>query len=129
MPRVLLYGRSLFVASLQASLEAVPDLELQNVEAQIDHLEAFISGWKPNVLIFELNSPAQAPTLASLKGYPSLLLVGMDGESNQLLVLSSRPQQVLSVADLVRVIREKLPEGSYSPVEDSGDEEGVSGSS
>jgi hypothetical protein len=51
--------------------------------------------------------------IAILRERPGLLLIGVDPSSDELLVLSSRPHQALSVADLVEVMqresgREKL---------------------
>jgi hypothetical protein len=105
MPRVLLYGQSLFIAGLQASLEAVSGLVLKDVEAQSDHLQEHMAAWKPDVLIFELDNLSQIPSLVVLKDYPGLLLIGMDTECNHLLVLSNQQQQALSTTDLVKVIQ------------------------
>lgn len=107
MPRVLLFGRSLFIASLQASLEAVPGLVLQNMEAQSDRLQETISTWKPDVLIFELTGIDRIPSVAVLRKFPNLLLIGVDTEVNELFVLSGHQQQAFSSTDLVKVIHQE----------------------
>jgi len=109
MLRVLLYGHSLFIAGLQASLEAVPGLDLQDVDAQSDCLQERMSAWKPDVLIFELNNLARVPSLVVLKDYPNLLLIGMDIECDELLVLTGYHQQAFSTTDLVGVIHQERP--------------------
>jgi hypothetical protein len=109
MPRVLLYGRSLVIASLQACLEGVPGLELQNIEAQTHRLQDVIAAWRPDVLIFELTGIDRIPSVAVLRTYPNLLLIGVDTEVNELFVLSGRQQQAYSSTDLVKVIHQERP--------------------
>lgn len=107
MTRVLLYGRSLVMASLYASLKAVPGLVLQNTGAHIDRLPVTISTWKPDALIFELTGIDRIPSLALLRDYPGLLLIGVDTEVNEIFVLSGHSQQAFSSSDLVKVIKQE----------------------
>jgi hypothetical protein len=112
MPRILLFGRSLFIASLQASLETVPGLETQNVEANLDRLQERLIDWKPDVLIFEMTGIDQIPSVAMLRKFPNLLLIGVDREINELFVLSGHHQQAFSSTDLVKVIHQERPSPS-----------------
>lgn len=107
MLRVLLYGRSLYISGLQASLKAVPDLDIQEVEAQSDCLQERMASWKPDVLIFELNDMVQVPSLIIVKKFRKLLLIGMDIECDELLVLSGYQQHVFSSTDLVGIIQQE----------------------
>ena len=103
--KVLLCGKSLFIASLQTSLEAVTDLRLTRLDARTDSLWNRLREEAPDVLILELGTLPGDLGLTLLKEFPHLMLIGLDSESERLLVLSVQEQTPLAVADLVRVIR------------------------
>ncbi len=102
--RVLLCGHSLFIAGLQSSLEAMPGIELHRVEAQTDRLQEQLSGWQPEVLILELDALQNYLPLAMLKDYPHLILVGLDTESDRLLVLTGQSARPLTIDELLNVV-------------------------
>ncbi len=112
--RVLLCGHSLYIAGLQSSLEAMPGIELQRVEARTDRLQERLSNWKPEVLILELDALQHYLPLAMLKEYPHLILVGLDAESDRLLVLTGQSARPLTIDELLNVVSasKKQPDGS-----------------
>ncbi len=112
--RVLLCGHSLFIAGLQASLEGMPGVELQRVEANTDRLQNRLSEWQPELLVLELDTLQHYLPLAMLKEYPHLILVGLDAESDRLLVLTGQSARPLTIDELLNVVSapENLPEGS-----------------
>jgi len=112
--KVLLYGGSLFIECLQASLEPVSELELERVEARLDLLRKRLDEDLPSVLILELGAAPGDFGLALLKEFPHLTLIGVDLESDNLMVLSIQQEAPLAVADLVRVIRQQA-EGYNEP--------------
>ena len=112
--KVLLYGSSLFIECLQASLEPVTELELERVEARLDLLRKRLDEDQPSVLILELGAAPGDFCLALLKEFPHLTLIGVDLESDNLMVLSMQKEAPLAVADLVRVIRQQA-EGYNEP--------------
>jgi hypothetical protein len=103
MRRVLLCGKSLYMSGLQASLKAVPDLELQSVDAQPEQILELITAWQPQVLILEAGLLKSAFSLALLENYPHLKLIGLEIEDNRMLVFSGSssyqptPEQLLQV--------------------------------
>ncbi len=103
--KVLLCGNSLFIAGLQTSLESVSDLQLTRLDARTDWLWKRLREEVPDVLILELGTMPGDQSLTLLKEFPRLMLIGLDPESDHLLVLSVQEQTPLAVADLVRVIR------------------------
>lgn len=109
--KVLLYGSSLFIECLQASLEPVSELELERVEARPDLLRKRLDEDQPGVLILELGAAPGDFGLALLKEFPQLTLIGVDLESDNLMVLSMQKEAPQAVDGLVRLIR-RQSEGS-----------------
>lgn len=105
--KVVLYGSSLFITGLEASLKVVPDLEIQRVEVkQQDSLDR-LRAQAPDVIIIELGIATGDKTINLLKSFPGVALIGLDPESNQLMVLSLQQESVLTTADLVQVIQKQ----------------------
>ena len=98
-----MYGDSLVLEGVRASLENCPGLEVvvldQPLEMSLDELCAYC----PAALIFDL-SAIRPDLLLSLFQQPGLLLVGVDPETHQALVWSGRQAAAVVAADLVEVI-------------------------
>ncbi len=105
MRRVLLCGQTLFIAGLQASLGSVPELDLQQVDAQPDHIRERITLWRPDVLILESKLLKSAFSLSLLPDFPELKVIGLDVEANRLQVFSGStsyeptPEQLLQMIE------------------------------
>jgi hypothetical protein len=101
--RVLLWGKSLFIAGLQASLETVPGLDLQQVDSRPEQIRELIMVWRPDVLILEIAQLKSAYSLSLLPDFPELKVIGLDIEDNRLQVFSGSisyeptPEQLLLV--------------------------------
>lgn len=104
MRRVLLCGNSLLISGLQASLQAVPELELQWVDAQPEHIRERIAAWQPQVLILEAELLKSAFSLSLLQDFPWLKLIGLEIEDNRLLVFSGSSALEPTPEDLLQVI-------------------------
>ncbi len=105
--RVVVYGTSLNLAGIAASLKAVMGLEVLSVDARTPDAMQRLNQLRPAVIAFDLDDPETCLEITILREQPGLLLIGLDNSSNELLILSSRPQQALSVADLVEVIQQQ----------------------
>lgn len=105
MQKVLLYGNSLFLGVLQASLEAVADLDVRYIETIPDLLQQELVNDPPSVLIMELGAASGDFCLELLQEFPRLTLIGVSLESEQLLVMSVKQQTALATKDLVNVIQ------------------------
>ncbi|HZW04435.1 MAG TPA: hypothetical protein VFF68_10945 [Anaerolineaceae bacterium] len=105
--RVILYGDSLILAGVQASLKVSPNLEIIVLNDLSADLPQSICELQPAAVIFDLGSVQPEITLALLR-QSDLLLIGVDPSSNQFLVLSSHVQPVQCVADLVRVFQQPI---------------------
>jgi hypothetical protein len=106
--KVVLYGSSLFIVGLEASLVAVPGLDIQRVEAQRDDSLDRLRAAAPEVIIVEQGGAPADQAFTLLKEFPGVVLIGLDLESDQLLVLSVHQQASQAVADLVQVIHKQV---------------------
>ena len=104
MRRVLLCGKSLFISGLQVSLGAVAELELQTVEAQPDPIRERVAAWQPQVLILEAGLLRSAFALSLLQEFPHLKLIGLEIETNRLLVFSGSATLEPTPEELLQVI-------------------------
>ncbi len=111
--RLVLYGNSVFLAGIKAQLEhgALYDyptaLNLISIEIGCPHVIDLIREQKPRAVLFDLAMPQPDFVISLLREQPGLLLIGIDPASDEMLVLSSRPQLALSISDLVEVVNQK----------------------
>jgi hypothetical protein len=102
--RVLLCGKSLLISGLHASLLAAPNLELQCVDAQPEHIRECTTAWQPEVMILEVGLLKSAFSLSLLQDFPRLKLIGLEIEENRLLVFSGSSSVEPTPEELLQVI-------------------------
>jgi len=102
--RVILYGDSLILAGVRASLETTPGIEFLVLDQPLNRPLEELRLLCPAAIIFDLGA-VQPESLLSLLQQPDLLLIGIDPETHQALVWSGRQTAAVAVADLVSVIR------------------------
>jgi hypothetical protein len=105
--RVAVYDNSLNMAGIIASLKVDTTLEVLCVNPDSPDARQSLDKNDLMAIVFDLSDPGLKLDVAVLRGRPGLLLIGVDPSRDEVLVLSSHPKQVLSVADLVKVIRQK----------------------
>jgi hypothetical protein len=105
LARLVLYGDSVFLAGLKAGLSGETMLELIKVEADRPDAADCIRALNPCAVIFDMSAAQPDLAIPLLRLQPSLLLIGVDACSDELLVLWPHKQRAVSIADLVEVIR------------------------
>jgi hypothetical protein len=119
--QVILYGDTLILAGMQASLSESPNLEVIVLDPAMGNPADRLCSLHPAAVIFDLESLADLPLAflqqLRLQEQPGLqeqsrlpqplLLIGVDPSMNEILVLSGQSKQALRMADLVHVIRYK----------------------
>ena len=111
---VVLYGKSLVMTSLAASLARRPRLILHQLDASTPDLAHQIRSRMPDVLVFDLATAHPGYAIALLREHPRLLLIGVDMQHAQALVLSGQQYQALTIDDLALVIETEPASGSGS---------------
>ncbi len=109
-PRVLLYGSSLFLLSIEANLQENPRLELVRVKATTADLLAQLRNPDPAVIVFDRGATPAEALLPLLIKQPALVLIGLDPASTQAVVLSGRSSAVTSARDLSLLVHAHLPQ-------------------
>jgi len=105
--RVAVYGKSLNMAVIVASLKADTTLEVVCVDLDSPNARQSLDENDLAAILFDMSDPFLRLDLTLLRDRLDLLLIGVDPSKDEILVLSSHPVQALSMADLVDVIHQK----------------------
>jgi hypothetical protein len=106
--RVVVYGKSLSVASIGASLQNRPGFELLSLDASLPGAIQRLDPVTPDVVIFDLATAHVVEEAVSLlAAHPNLVLVGFDLTSHRALLLSGEQSTVLTTDDLVQIIERR----------------------
>jgi hypothetical protein len=103
--RVILYGNTLILQGVWASLAKCPTLDVVVLDQPSQSSPEELAACCPAAVIFDL-SVIQPELLLGLFQQPALLLVGMNAETHQALVWSGRKVAALDAAGLVQVLVE-----------------------
>ena len=100
-PKVVIYGNSLFLDGVEASLNRRAALDLSRVNSAQPEALSLLIGLHPDVVIFDAQ---QEQSIGALLHHQSLLLIGLDLRSKQVTVLTSRQRRVRHADELVDLI-------------------------
>jgi len=104
--RTILFGRSILIAGLEASLQNQLDIKVLKRMEVIKELEQ-ISSHDVDLVLFD-NTLPEAKTIPTLLGVnPNLIVVGMDLSSHQITFYSGRKYTVNNFSDIAHYIYEK----------------------
>jgi hypothetical protein len=104
---VVLYGNSLVVSSVGASLRDRAGLELVRLDAGVPDAAQRLEALRPDVVLFDLATAQPDFAVTLLKEHTKLLLIGVDLTNARMLVLSGHESNVLTVDDLLHVIADQ----------------------
>ena len=107
--RVILYGRTVILGTLEASLRKSTQLEVLSFSAPYPGVQE-LKAMAPDVILFDLENARPDDAFALLATNPDLLLIGIDPDRDQVQVWSGQNLHELSVQDLVSVISSKNAE-------------------
>ena len=102
---VVLFGDSLLMDSVEASLSNIQELGLVRIHSSVPNVVGRIGGLAPNMVIFDLNVPHTEFLIPFLKAQPGIPLLGLDVTRSQVIALSSQQYTTLTSGDLARVIK------------------------
>jgi hypothetical protein len=104
---IALLGKSLLLEILGDSLRRFPEnkvLGFPAVESEINR----IADLKPEVIIFDLDSPRPQTVFSLLESEPEVVLIGVSSDSNLVKIWTGRQLSEMSIQDLLKVIHEQV---------------------
>jgi hypothetical protein len=101
--RAIVYGDSLILEGVRASLVKCPGLEVLVLHQPPEKLPDELRAHCPATLIFDMEA-IQPELLLAFFQQPGLLLIGIDPETHQALIWSGRQEAAVAAAVLVQVI-------------------------
>jgi DNA-binding NarL/FixJ family response regulator len=106
--KVVLYGGSLFVVSIEVSLKGRQNLDVVRIDGKVRDLTKRLDAVHPDVIIFDLAMPQSGFMFRFLKEHPGVPLIGLDLSNTATLVLSSQLYRARSADDLAQIIQVNL---------------------
>jgi hypothetical protein len=103
MKKVVLYGKSLVISTIGASLHDCRHLQVLVVDPALPDANQQLEALEPDAVIFSLGA-AQPESLLSFLQLPDVLLIGVDPETQQALVWTARQSAAVAAMDLVSLI-------------------------
>lgn len=105
--RILLYGNSVIIGSIRASLQRFSQLEVTTITPPLQEVQD-LDAVDPDILLFDLETIRTESLFSLLKSHPNLLLIGVSPDINAVHVWSGRQLRDLSMQGLLEVINEEL---------------------
>jgi hypothetical protein len=104
MKRVVLYGKSLVMSTVGASLQGSPDIQVLPVDPSMPDVQNHLRTLQPDVVIMDQAAIQPDFFVALCKVQPELLLIGLELDTGKALVLSSQPAHILTTTDLLQLL-------------------------
>jgi len=114
MRTIVVYGDSLIMSSIGAALDRVG--QVVQLDADQPDTAQQLRTLAPEIVVFDLAHKRADFALELLLEYPALLLIGVDLGRDCMLVLSGRQPRLLTMDDLLQVIKShaNLPDTASS---------------
>ena len=110
MQTVIVFGNSLLMSGIRASLQACAGLQVLTVDAEVHDAVDRVGVLRPDVVLFDLGAAQRDFAMTLWKAQPDLLLIGVDLATNQALVLSGHRTRAYTTEDLVQLIQRHDPD-------------------
>lgn len=116
--QILLYGNSVILGTIGASLRRVSQFEVTKLVPPVQETQK-LDAAKTDIVLFDLEATHPEAVLSLLEINPALQLIGISPDINLAKVWSIRELREVSTQDLLKVIKS---EAKDSPVESDGNE-------
>jgi DNA-binding NarL/FixJ family response regulator len=93
--RILLYGNSLVLGGIGASLRAEGQFEVVPLPPSLP-ATSDVEALAPDVIIFDIETPGSAAAFSSLESHPELILLGVSPDDNVVQLWAGRQYRELS---------------------------------
>ncbi len=104
--RVILYGQTVILGTVGASLQKDPRFEVIHLAAPYPHAHQ-LETMAADAILFDLESARPTDAFSLLATCPGLQLIGINPDRDQVLVWSGRQAPAISAADLIGIIQQK----------------------
>lgn len=104
--RVLVYGKTLNLAGVTASLKLDGCLDVMFVNPQGPNARQCLEEFNPETIIFDLTDTPADLDIKLLRKRPGLLLIGVDPSSNEVLALTGKRNRVVTASELAQLVSE-----------------------
>ena len=101
--RIVLYGDSIILGSVGASLERVPQFEVTHLSPPLPGASE-LEPMDPDVIVFDIENSRPEAAFALLESRSDLLLLGISPDGNLVRQWSGRQYRELSTKDLTTLI-------------------------
>jgi hypothetical protein len=111
--RIILYGNSLILGTLETSLRSCSQFEVTTLSPPLPgtrELETF----KPDVILFDVNSTHTEAVFPLLESCPNLLLIGVSPDKNRVQMWAGQQLKELSTQGLMNVINQQLKDSKVT---------------
>ena len=102
---IVLFGESLLMDAVEASLRVRADLETVRVPSTMQQVEDHIRSLDPNFLIFDWDAPHSQIVFSYLRDRPGTPLLGLDVNRNDLIAVISLEYPAITINDLANIIK------------------------
>jgi hypothetical protein len=106
--RIFLYGNSVILGSIGASLRRCSKFDVTTLATPLQEAQAFENS-KPDIVLFDLESPHAEDVFFLLKTNPTLLLIGISPGINVVQVWHSQQMHGVSMQGLIELLKNTQP--------------------
>lgn len=102
--RICLYGNSMILGTIGASLRRLPQYEVISLPAKISDLKDVVA----DAVLFDLEATHLETAFSWLTYHPDLLIIGISPDTNIVRMWSGKQLRELSTNELSQIIKEQL---------------------
>ena len=101
---VLVYGKSLNLAGIAASLRLNANLDVRLIDPQDPHAKTKLAACVPQTIIYDLTDLPADLDLKLLQDQPDILLIGVDPSCDEVLVLTGQRSRAMTAGELASLV-------------------------
>jgi hypothetical protein len=101
--RILLYGNSLVLGGIGASLRAEGRFEVVSLARSLPDTSD-VEALAPDVIVFDIETPGSAAAFSTIESNPDMMILGVSPDENIVQLWSGRQYRELSTKDLTALI-------------------------
>lgn len=107
-PQVVLLGDSLLIDGVAVGLEGRQVSGVVRMDTAITNIKERLKSLRPELVVFELDTPRSPAILSLLKEQPGTLLLGLDLTCSQVIVLNSNQRSTLTMQEFCQLVQTEV---------------------